>query len=271
LDDQNKYFSEQKQRALQKVNQEARIAVSEAMKEGEIGEKMNQSLSRQGVALAEKEARISEYERDREVSESLKELNVARAEYDKMTRIAQIKSVAEAEEHKWFLQMKVEERRKEQELERIRAEKLTAATVKAETDIKDAEGHATSVRIIAEAEFEAKRLEAQGILEIRRAEAEGLHSLIEASGSVDALTKYMMIRDNLLPQLAKEQAQGIKGLNPKISIWNTSGNGQNNLSNTLTDFFKTGMPLFDSIKQQTGLDFMKSAGVVIDEYKTDKK
>ena len=30
----------------------------------------------------------------------------------------------------------------------------------------------------------------------------------------------------------------------------------------MTDLFKTGMPLFDGLKQQTGYDFMKSVGVV---------
>jgi len=286
LDSDNQYFSEQKRRALQRVNQEARVDVAEAMRDGVIGETMHQSLARQGSAKAEMEAKLVEYERDREVAESLKNLEVAKAEYLRETEVARIHAKATAEERRWDLQKAVEEKRTHQEIERRRAEDFTIASVQAEVAIKQAEGQAQSkikqaegqaqaTRLEAEANLYAKQMEAQGILALRQAEADGLARLIESAGDVDGLNRYVMIRDNLLPSLAEQQAKAMQGLNPRISIWNTGSNagsntgsngsntGSNgsNFSQILTDMFRTGMPLFDGIKQQTGYDFMKSLGV----------
>jgi hypothetical protein len=43
------------------------------------------------------------------------------------------------------------------------------------------------------------------------------------------------------------------------------------LNGTLTDLFKTGMPLFDGIKEQTGYDFMKRLGFKENVDDNDKK
>ena len=58
LDDKNRYFAEQKQRALQEVNQKARVAVAEAIKGGEIGEKMQIGETRKNVAGIELDVKI---------------------------------------------------------------------------------------------------------------------------------------------------------------------------------------------------------------------
>jgi flotillin len=259
LDKENQYFSEQKRRALMKINQDARVDVAEAIKDGEVGERNFQSEARQGIAKAEKEAKLVEYQRDQEVAESLKNLQVAKATYQKETAIAQINATAEAEERQWKLQKGVEERRKEQELEKKRADLYTTTTVQAEIAIKEAEGEAQSIRVKADAELYAQQQVAEGIKALRQAEAEGLQLLIKSAGDVDGLNRYLMIRDNLLPELADKQAKALQGLNPRISVWQT-GEGTKGLNGTLTDLFKTGMPLFDGIKEQTGYDFMKRLG-----------
>lgn len=264
LDKDNQYFAEQKRRALQLVNQQARVDVSEAIKDGEIGERKNQSLARQGVAHAEKEALLIENDRDREIAESMKNLQVAKTEYNKATELAQIKATAQTEVERWEQQMKVETVRKQQELEKKRADEFTTTQVNAEIALKEAEARAQAKKIEAEAELYAKQQEAIGILAIRQAEATGLGLLITAAGgSVSNLNQYIMVRDGILPKLASEQAKALQGLNPRISIWNTGPPTNNVFSTTMTDLFKTGMPLFDGIKQQTGYDFMKS--VVIQE------
>ena len=272
LDDSNQFFSEQKRRALQRVNQEARVNVAEALKDGEIGERNFQSESRQGVALAEKNAKLIEYEREREIAESLKKLKIAQAAYNKDINFAEIHAIAETEERKWKLQMTVEEMRKKQEMERKRADQFTDATVKAEVAIKEAEGkaevaikeaegEAEAIKIKSEANLFSKNQEALGIKALKMAEAEGLEYLIKSAGNADSLNKYLMIRDNMLPKLAEKQAMALRGLNPKISVWNTSGSSDKNTASVITDLFKTGMPLFDGIKEQTGYDFLKNIGV----------
>jgi len=273
LDKDNQYFSEQKRRALQRVNQEARVDVAEAIRDGVIGETMHQSSARQGAAKAEMEAKLVEYQRDREVAESLKNLEVAKAVYVRETEVARIQAKAAAEERRWDLQKAVEEKRTQQEIERRRAEEFTIASVQAEvaikqaegqalSKIKEAEGQAQATRLGAEAGLYARQMEAQGILALRQAEADGLSRLIASAGDVDGLNRYVMIRDNLLPVLAEQQAKAMQGLNPRISVWNTGSNSTgSNFSQIVGDVFRTGMPLFDGIKQQTGYDFMQSLGV----------
>lgn len=264
LDDQNRYFHEQKQRALQRVNQEARVAVSEAVREGEIGEKQNRTQTRQEVATLEKDAQIVENERQQNIEESRKNLEVAKAQYRREQQIAEVEARAAAEKRQWELQVEVEQHRQNQEQIKLRATHLTQAQVEAEQQVARAEGEAKAIRLKAEANLFAKQQEATGILALRQAEADGLQRLIESSGgNVDHLNKYLLVRDNILPQLAEKQAEALRGLNPKLMVWNTSGTHNNNssLSQTMTDLFKTGMPLFDGIKQQTGYDFLKTLNV----------
>lgn len=299
LDDKdrdNQYFAEQKRRALQHVSQQARIATAESIAAGTQGEAIHQSTARQAVARADTEARLVENERAREVAESMKSLSVAQATYKRDVELARIQAEAAAEEQKWLLQMQVEQRRKEQEIEKKRADSLTTTTVAAEIAIKQAEGNAASLkieadgkataakaeahgranaltidaeaqavktRLAAEAALYAAEHEARGIVAIRQAEADGLQKLIAgAGGDVDALNRYMMVREGVLQELAKQQANSLQNLRPNISVWSTNngestlGGGGSLLGQTMVDLVKTGMPLFDGIKQQTGYDFL---------------
>jgi flotillin len=65
---------------------------------------------------------------------------------------------------------------------------------------------------------------------------------------------------HVLEKLAEQQAEAVKGMNPNINIWNT-GEPNSKASGALADLLKSGMPLLDGIKQQTGYDFLGSVGV----------
>lgn len=262
LDEHNKYFEEQKKRALQKVNQEARVAMAEAYKDGEIGESEQRTESRQKVAGFEKDAVLVEYQRNQEIAQSLKDLEVAKAQYKRETEVAQIEAQAISDQRKWELQQEVERKRQLQQTESLRASDYTKADVDAEIAIRKSQGIAEAVKIKAEADLYAKQQEANGIKAIRGAEAEGLRMLVNSvGGDIDNLNRYIMVRDNILPELAEKQASALKGLNPRINVWNTGNQENGNLSGVITDVFKTSMPLFDGIKGQTGYDFLKSMGV----------
>lgn len=64
-------------------------------------------------------------------------------------------------------------------------------------------------------------------------------------------------------ELAEKQALALRGLKPNVNVWQTGGNNESNnaLSSTVADLFKTSIPLFDSIKQQTGYDVMGRFGL----------
>ena len=293
LDEHNRYFSEQKRRALQKVNQEARVHVAEAIKEGECGEKRNISQTRQQTAQYEKEAKLSENDRQKEISESEKTLAIAQANFKKEQQLAFAEAEAAAEKRKWELQQEVEQNRKQQQIERLRADKWTAACVEVEVETKKAEGYAAALKLKSDADLYAKKIssdadlyakriasdaelyasnlssdarlygdqkEAEGIAAKKQAESEGLRKLIEAAGGVESLVKYLLVDQRQLPELFEQQAKAVHGMQPKVSVWNT-GAHNGSLSNTLTDVFKAGIPLFEEIKMQTGYDFLGSAGV----------
>ena len=99
---------------------------------------------------------------------------VAQAGYQRDQQIAEIEARTQAEKRNWELQLEVEALRKNQEVERKRADLLTSASVEAEVNVKEAEGISEAVKIRAEAELFSKQQEAQGIFAIREAEAAGL-------------------------------------------------------------------------------------------------
>ena len=65
----------------------------------------------------------------------------------------------------------------------------------------------------------------------------------------------------MLPRLIEEQSKGLQGLNPKINIWNTGGGQGGKISSVLDEFFKTGIPMMEQIRDQTGKDILGSLGI----------
>ena len=107
-------------------------------------------------------------------------------------------------------------------------------TVVAAQSYEEAEGKAAAVKIEAEAALFARMKEAEGLLFLKQKEAEGIEVLYNAQAKGlgklkemfgndnESLLKYIMIRENQLTKLAEINSNAIKGLNPKITIWNTS-------------------------------------------------
>jgi flotillin len=265
LDDKNRYFEEQKLRALEKVNQDARVAVAQAAKEGTIGEKTQTVESRKQVSELEFNATAVENTNARSIAESKNQLDIAKARLDQELKIAIAKSEAQSELERLSLQKQVEEQRNLQLTAQLRAKEFTAAAIAAEVKIKQAEANSSAVIIEANAQLEAKLKEAEGIRALRKAEADGLTSLVQAvGGDTDGLVKVLMTQRDMFPRLIEEQAKGLQGLNPKINIWNTSGGdkgGVSGVSSIINDFFRTGVPLLEQIKDQTGHDILAAAGI----------
>ena len=300
LDLENQYFNEQKRRALQKVEEAARVDVAEAVKDGEIGEKEQRTLARQNVATYEMEATLVENERAREIEESNKNLSVSKATYRKEKDIADAEAEAAALKRKYELQKDVEITRKNQELENQRATDWVKASVAAEVIVTQSQGKADSVKIVADGEAAAKKrraegdaeakkimaeaeliaqqrqaegllaikkAEAAGLLAIRQAEADGLHKLVESAGGVDGLNRYLLVRDDVPTKIAEQRAHALQGLNPRVTVWNTGSDSGNNapLSGIVNDLLKSSMPLMDGIKEQTGYDFLGTLGIKKDD------
>lgn len=273
LDKNNRYFEEQKLRALERVNQEARVAVASATKDGEIGEKAERTETRKQVSELERNATVVENENLRGIEESKKNLEVAKAEFDRELKVARAISAAQAESKNLELQKEIEEKRNLQLTAELRAKNFTAAAINAEVTIKQAEAKASAIVIEADAQLQAKiklaegdlqvkLKEAEGIKAIRKAEAEGLSDLLfAAQGDITGLVQYSLVQKEMLPKLVAEQAKGLQGLNPKINIWNTPKPENNSVGNALGNFLQTSLPWFSQIKDQTGRDFLTAAGI----------
>lgn len=137
----------------------------------------------------------------------------------------------------------------------MRAGELTTAQVKAEALIAESEGTARSVNIGADAQLYAKHKEASGILAVYNAQSEGLDKLMNSfHGDSDTALKYLMIDNQVYQQLAKTNAEAIRGLKPKITVWQTGSGGESSdSSKPIADVLKMLPPLLTTIHDQTGL------------------
>jgi len=154
------------------------------------------------------------------------------------------------------MQKEVEFRRIAMETEKLRAMEMSKAQVFAEKEAKDAEGVGNATRIKAEAVLFSKQKEADGILAVYNAQAQGVQQLVQAfAGNSQALMQYLMLDRGIYETLSNTNAKAIQGLNPKITIWNTSGDAQGNSSYTksISDVMKAIPPLMTTIHDQTGI------------------
>ena len=138
---------------------------------------------------AETSALIAENTRAQERAKSQRNLDVARADYDRATRMASIEADAAANLLKWERERQVEALRVLQQTEALRADNFAAADVEADVAVRRAEGEARAIKLKAEAELYAQQQHAAGLLALRTAEAEGLQRLADAAGGTDLLNK----------------------------------------------------------------------------------
>ncbi|KAL7929730.1 hypothetical protein V8C35DRAFT_314648 [Trichoderma chlorosporum] len=125
--------------------------------------------------------------------------------------------------------------------------------------VSDAEAYKT--RVIAEANQEASLRSAEASLVRTLKEAEGITAMAEAYsklsvafGGPAGLLQYMMIKDGTLVELAKANASAIRGLEPKISVWNTGNQGSGSESTeVLRNVYQMLPPLMSTINEQTGI------------------
>lgn len=118
----------------------------------------------------------------------------------------------------------------------------------------DAEAYNYAAQQRAEAELSLKLREAEGIA----AMADAYGKMSQAFGGPAGLLQYMMIEKGTYVELAKANATAIRGLEPKISVWNTGSNGQgggqgSDATETMRNVYQMLPPLMSTINEQTGI------------------
>jgi flotillin len=173
-----------------------------------------------------------------------------------------------------------------QNAEAIAFQQSKTADLELYTTEKQAEGHyhkkqrETEARFLqdsktADASLYRKQQDALGDFEIKKAEAEALYirhereaagikqlaSAYEALGNVlggpQGVRDWMMLQNNIPVQLAKANAEAIRGLQPKINVW-TTGGAQGDASGVdsfapIKNIMQSLPPLFSTIQDQTGM------------------
>ena len=118
-------------------------------------------------------------------------------------------------------------------LQRMRVANDAAARVEIEANAALKKAEADSIAIVRKAEAEASAAvkKAEADLVAQQKQAAGLSAmagaysdLSHAFGGPDGLIKYLMIKEGTYQQLATANADAVRGLNPKMTIWNTGAN-----------------------------------------------
>lgn len=238
----SEYFQFLRQRARANAENDARINIADAKKRGDVEVKEREKETRIKTAEFESQAIMYENDRQVEISQSSANMQVKQAEYTKLSEIARIESEQAAHLRASELQKDVETKRILEKQERLRSELFVQAKVEAEAKERT-----------ADADLYLKKAEAAGVNALFVAQADGLQKLFETTSDPNTVMQYLLIDRKVLPELAKANAEAIKGLQPKISYWNTGGGGAAAGGNPITDLMKNLPPLVDTIYTQTGI------------------
>nr|CAG8435636.1 13591_t:CDS:2 [Entrophospora candida] len=219
----SEYFAYLRMKTHEGAVQQATVDVSEAKYRGDIGVKEREGLTRQLTSKIEAETVLVENESNVTIAEANATLSTKKSEYDKNTKIAAIEATQAAKIREYELQKGVEELRLLSETERLRVLYASKATAEYEASKSIAESKFYTAQQEAEAQLYRKKKEAEGILPLFNAQAEGIKNLTKAFGDTGDLTmEYLMIEHGAYKDLARENVQAIKGLDPKITVWNNN-------------------------------------------------
>lgn len=135
---------------------------------------------------------------------------------------------------------------------------------------KAADANAYTVKMAAEASFQAAAKEAEADLIRQQKAAAGLSAmagaysdLSHAFGGPAGLIQYLMIEKGVYTDLAKANAEAVRGLNPKMTIWNTGAQAGGSSSSaegtglggmdSIRNMYQMLPPLMSTIQEQTNI------------------
>lgn len=270
---ESNYFNSLSKKAHEGAINQARIDVAEAQRRGNVGEAQRVGEQNREIAKINAETAVQKTERDSEKAKAEATLATRKAEYKRDVDIAQIEATRATEARDEELRKAVEVKRAQTELERLRASDVVKATILRESkqqaadaknyeeqarsnaalysEQKAADAHAYKVKAQAEAAYISAAKEAEARLICQQKEAAGISAMANAYadmsrafGGPAGLIQYLMIEKGVYVDLAKANADAVRGLNPKMTIWNTGAQAGSEGSSSQG----TGMGGIDSIR-----------------------
>lgn len=234
-DANNKYFEYRKKRAVETANNEARGAVAEARKSGDIAVSDRERDTRISIARNEREAKVEEYTMDKQKLEAEAELAKQMALTKQIREVALMKATQEVLIEQQKLQREIEEKRYQQAQQATRADILAPA-----------EAHAQATIIASDAALYAKSKEAEGLQKIMEAKAQGMERLFAScQGSPDLAKFYLGVDSGLWREVAQQSALAVQGLKPTITQWQTGT--QSSITSPLVDMVQNVVPLYEEV------------------------
>ncbi|PRQ39475.1 putative Band 7 domain, Flotillin family [Rosa chinensis] len=236
------------------------------------------------------EVKVYGNQKEAEVAQANAELAMKKAGWTKEAQVAEVESTKAVALREAELQKKVETMNAQTTTEKLKAELLSKASVEAETKAREAEWNLYQKQKAADAilyqkkkeaeatetaaqaqlfarqkaadgEFYAKKKEADGLVALGQAHGAYLHTLLEANGGdYQAARDYMMINGGMFSAIARINADAVKGLQPRISIWTNGGEAAdggagagNAAMKEIAGLYKTLPPLLQTVQDQTGM------------------
>ncbi|KAL2256715.1 hypothetical protein VTK26DRAFT_1232 [Humicola hyalothermophila] len=299
------YFESLSRKAHEGATNQARIDVAEAQLRGNVGEAKRKGEQEREIAKIHAETAVQKTERDIERATAEAVLATRKTELHRDVEIARITATRKTEAQDEELKREVQVKRAAAEMERLRATDVVKATIARESQQQAADARAYEIEAEARANFEKQKQETEANVyrvkvdtdaaayktkqdaeawsdaAIKKADAELQRKLKEAEGTAAmaeayaklaqafggpaGLLQYIMIEKGTYVQLAKANAEAIRGLNPKITIWNTGaeagtdgGAGAGGIANqssvaTMRNIYQMLPPLMTTINEQTGI------------------
>ncbi|APA15510.1 hypothetical protein SS1G_13459 [Sclerotinia sclerotiorum 1980 UF-70] len=187
---------------------------------------------------------------------------------EKQAAIAKANSEQKAADAKVYSEQKAADARAYKE--------KTRAEFEFYSEQKAAEAKAYKIKIEAEAQYIAEARAADAALLRAQKEAAGMSAMAvayadmsKAMGGPQGLIQYLMIERGTYQELAKANAEAVRGLNPKMTIWNTgaqSGGAGNAIAgssegqginmgglDSIRNLYQMLPPLMSTIHDQTGM------------------
>ncbi|KAL6502106.1 Flotillin-like protein 4 [Orobanche gracilis] len=261
------------------------------------------STQRQGEGKKEEinvrtSVKVYENQKEAEVAEANSELAKKKAGWTMEAQMAEVEANKAVALRDAELQKAVEQMNALTRIEKLKAEFLSKASVEYETKVQEAnwelykkqkaaeaylygkEKEAQAQKAAAEAalferkqkvdgDFYGKIKEAEGLKAVAEAQGAYIRTLLDAmGGDYAALRDYLMISGGMYQEVAKINAEAVRGLQPKISIWTNGGGSDgsiNSAMNEVAGVYKMLPPLFKTVHEQTGMEPPTWMGTLTDK------
>ncbi|KAK2601888.1 hypothetical protein QQS21_004575 [Conoideocrella luteorostrata] len=280
------YFESLSRKAHEGATNQARIDVADAQFRGNVGESKRKGEQDRELAKISAETAVQKTERDIERATAESKLKTKQTLLDRDVEIARVEANRALESKDQELLKQVEVKRAAAEVERLRAKDVVAATIARESQQQSSDAAAYEVtadsraqqeaaqrmadagayktRIEADADNYAAQQSADASVFRQIKEAEGISAMADAYGKLAhafggpaGLIQYMMIEKGTYVELAKANAEAIRGLQPKISVWNTGSNANGesggDAASAMRNVYQMLPPLMTTIHDQTGI------------------